>query len=103
MKLDVRWGYRNIWIKDGDEWKAAFQINGRLFEPLVMMFGLTNALATFQTMMNDIFGDLIVEGKICIYLDDILIFSGNLAEHWKITWIVEMIKAKQIVPKTQEV
>src|SRR5262245_49588884 len=88
MKLDVRWGYRNLWMKDGDEWKAAFQTNCGLFEPLVMMFGLTNALATFQTMMNDIFRDLIAEEKICIYLDDILIFSGDIAEHQRITWIV---------------
>ena len=87
-KLDVRWGYRNVRMKDGDEWKAAFRTNRGLFELLVMMFGLTNTPATFQTMMNDIFGDLIVEGKICIYLDDILIFSGNLAEHQRITWIV---------------
>jgi len=38
--------------------------------------------------MNNIFGDLIVEGKTCIYLDDILIFSRDLAEHQRITWIV---------------
>jgi len=52
-KLDVRWGYNNIWIKEGDEWKAAFQTNRGLFEPLVMFFGLTNSPATFQMMMND--------------------------------------------------
>jgi len=87
-KLDVQWGYQNVRMKEGDEWKAAFRTNRRLFEPLVMMFGLTNAPATFQTMMNDIFGDLIAEGKICIYLDDILIFSQNLAEHRKVTRMV---------------
>ena len=53
-KMDVRWGYNNIQIKDGDEWKAAFRTNRGLFEPLVMFFGLTNSPATFQTMMNDI-------------------------------------------------
>ena len=87
-KLDMRWGYRNMWMKDEDEWKATFQTNHGLFKLLVMMFRLTNALVTFQTMMNNIFRDLIVEGKISIYLDDILIFSGDLAEHWRITWIV---------------
>ena len=60
-KLDVRWGYHNVRIKKGDEWKAAFRTNQGLFEPLVMMFGLTNSPATFQTMMNDIFQDLISE------------------------------------------
>jgi hypothetical protein len=54
-KLDVRWGYQNVQIKEGDEWKAAFQTNQGLYEPLVMMFGLTNSPATFQTMMNDLF------------------------------------------------
>ena len=87
-KLDVRWGYRNVRIKEGDEWKAAFRTNRGLFEPLVMMFGLTNAPSTFQTMMNEIFADLIAEGKICVYLDDILIFSRDLVEHRRITRIV---------------
>jgi hypothetical protein len=59
-KMDVRWGYNNIHIKDGDTWKASFRTNQGLFEPLVMFFGLTNSLATFQTMMNDIFREEIV-------------------------------------------
>src|SRR5436190_5393137 len=54
-KLDVRWGYNNIRIKEGDEFKAAFRTNRGLFEPLVMFFGLTNSPATFQTIMNVIF------------------------------------------------
>lgn len=54
-KLDVRWGYNNVRIKEGDEWKAAFRTNRGLFEPLVMFFDLTNSPATFQTMMNDLF------------------------------------------------
>ena len=74
-KLDVRWGYNNVRIKEGDEWKAAFRTNWGLVEPLVMFFGLTNSPATFQTMMNDIFQDLIMEGVVCVYLDDILIYT----------------------------
>src|ERR1700723_152026 len=46
-KLDVRWGYNNVQIKEGDEWKAVFRTNRGLFEPLVMFFGLTNSPATF--------------------------------------------------------
>ena len=53
-KLDVRWRYNNVRIKEGDEWKAAFLTNRGLFEPLVMFFGLTNSPATFQTMMNEL-------------------------------------------------
>ena len=50
-----------------------------------MFFGLTNSLATFQKMMNDIFHDMIVEGVVCVYLDDILIFTKTLSEHRTIT------------------
>ncbi|SJL18794.1 uncharacterized protein ARMOST_22395 [Armillaria ostoyae] len=83
-KLDVRWGYNNVRIKEGDEHKAAFQMNQGLFEPTVMFFGLTNSPATFQWMMNNIFKDLISEGKVTIYLDNILIFTKNLDEHRRI-------------------
>jgi len=80
-KFDVRWGYNNVRIRPGDEWKAAFKTNRGLFEPRVMFFGLTNSPATFQAMMNKIFADEIREGHVVIYLDDILIFSTSLDEH----------------------
>ncbi len=69
---------------EGNEEKATFRTNRGLFELTVMFFGLTNSPATFQWMMNDIFHDLIREGKVTIYLDDILIFSKNLDEHRRI-------------------
>jgi hypothetical protein len=53
-----------------------------------MYFGLTNSPATFQTMMNEIFQDLITEGIISVYLDDILIFTNSLEEHHQITCLV---------------
>ena len=84
----MQWGYNNVRIKEGDEWKATFHTNRRLFEPLVMFFGLTNSPATFQTMMNDIFQDLIMNGSVCVYIDDILIFTKTLVEHWQITKLV---------------
>ena len=59
-------------------------MNRGMFEPLVMFFGLTNSPATFQTMMNDIFADLIAEGQVVIYLDNILIFTKTLEEHRRI-------------------
>ncbi|KAJ8507297.1 hypothetical protein ONZ45_g10307 [Pleurotus djamor] len=67
-KLDVCWGYNNVRIKEGNEWKAAFRTSRGLFEPLVMFFGLTNSPATFQGMMNDLFRELITEGVVIIYL-----------------------------------
>jgi hypothetical protein len=53
-----------------------------------MYFGLTNSPATFQTMMNEIFQDLITEGVVSIYLDDILIFTNSLEDHHRITCLV---------------
>jgi len=80
-KLDVHWGFNNVRIKPGDKWKTAFQTNRGLFKPLVMFFGITNSPATFQTMMNDIFRNLIAEGIMVVYLDDILIFTKTKEEH----------------------
>jgi Reverse transcriptase (RNA-dependent DNA polymerase) len=76
--LDVRWGYNNIRIKEGDEYKAAFKTTLGLYEPLVMTFRLCNAPVTFQTLMNQIFEDLLDTGQVVIYLDDILIFTHTI-------------------------
>jgi hypothetical protein len=77
-KLDICWGYNNIRIKEGDEYKAAFKTPLGLFEPTVMTFRLCNTPATFQTFMNKIFKDMIEDGHVIVYLDDILIFSDDL-------------------------
>jgi len=53
-KMSLRWGYNNVRIREGDEWKAMFTMPEGLFEPTVMFFGLTNSLATFQAMMNEL-------------------------------------------------
>lgn len=52
-------------------------MNRRLYEPLVMFFGLTNSPATFQTMMNEILENLITEGKVAVYIDNILIYTRD--------------------------
>ena len=81
-KVDVRWGYNNIHIKEGDEYKAAFITSQGLFRPSVMFFGLTNSPATFQMMMNAIFAPEIAEGWLIIYMDNILIATrDNLKFH----------------------
>ena len=72
-KFDIRWGYNNVRIKEGDKWKAAFKTNRGLFEPLVMFFGLTNSPATFQMVMDAIFVEEVASGNVIIYMDDILI------------------------------
>ena len=74
-KLDVQWGYNNIRIKEGDEWKAAFRTNRGLFKPTVMFFRLTNSPTTFRSIMDHIFRDLINTGKVSVYIDDIVIHT----------------------------
>ena len=66
-KIDLRWGYNNVRIKEGDEWKAAFVCHRGSFEPTVMFFRLCNSPATFQTMMNEIFTDM--EDVVVVYID----------------------------------
>ena len=54
MKMDLRWGYNNVQIKKGDEWKVAFTISEGSFKPMVMFFGLTNSPVIFQAMINEL-------------------------------------------------
>ena len=92
-KLDIRWKYNNMRIKEGDEWKAAFQTNRGLFKPLVMYFGICNLPVTFQLMMDTLFRELIMAGKIVIYMDDILIFTQTMDEYRSIVKQVLQILA----------
>src|SRR5262245_30885590 len=102
-KLDVRWGYNNIHIKEGDEFKAAFRTNRGLFEPLVMFFRLTNSPATFQTMMNDIFHIEISQGHVLIYLDDILIFDRDLDTHHRhVRQVMEHLRKHKLYLKPEK-
>ena len=80
-KFDVRWGYNNVRIKDGHQWKVAFVTHKGLFEPTVMFFGLTNSPATFERFMNNSFRDMIAEGWLVIYMDDLLIYSPDTTLH----------------------
>ena len=82
-KFDIRSGYNNIRIKEGDQWKAAFITSKGLFEPTVMFFGLSNSPVTFQRFMNDSFCDMIAEGWLVIYMDDMLLTSTNEQEDTK--------------------
>jgi hypothetical protein len=102
-KMDIRWGYNNIRIKEGDEWKAAFRTNRGLFEPLVMFFGLTNSPATFQTMMNDIFRKEITEGWVVIYMDDIVVHSKNSHKHRQhVSQILHILRENKLSLKPEK-
>jgi len=79
MKLDLR--YNNIRIKEEDEWKVAFITYIGAYEPMVMYFRLTNSPATFQTMMNDLFQDLINQRDTATFIDDILVATDTEERH----------------------
>ena len=90
-------------MKKEDEWKAAFQTNRGLYEPLAMFFGLTNSLVTFQTMMDAIFKHLISEGVVVVYLDDILIFTKTLDEHWEVIHqVMELLQQHSLSLKPEK-
>ena len=80
-KMNLRWGFNNIRIKEGDEWKGAFTMHISFFEPIVMFFGMMNLLATFQAMMNKILRDLINEGKVAAFVDDVLVETETEERH----------------------
>ena len=90
MKIDLRWGYNNVRIKEGDEWKAAFTIPKGSFEPMVMFFGLTNLPATFQAMTSELLRDLINTGKVATFIDNVIIRMEMEEEYNKI--VAEVIR-----------
>lgn len=102
-KMDVRWGFNNIRIKEGDEWKAAFRTNRGVFEPTVMFFGLTNSPATFQSFMNHILKEQIDGGHVIIYMDDILIFTDTIEENRRITrWVLDTLRKHKLFLKVEK-
>jgi len=80
-KIDLRWGFNNVRIKEGDEWKGVFTTHISSFELTVMFFGMMNSPATFQSMTNEILRDLINEGKVTVFVDDVLVGTETEEGH----------------------
>jgi len=101
-KFDLKSAYNLVRIREGDEYKTAFNTKFGHFEHLVMPFGLTNAPAVFQSFVNDIFSEDI--GKYCqVYLDDIVVYSKTLEEHVQHvrTILKKLIEHKLVAKKSK--
>jgi len=83
-KMDLWWRFNNMRIKERNEWKGVFITYVGSFELIVMFFGITNLPATFQAMMNEILRDMINEGKVVAFVDDVLVGTETEEEHDKI-------------------
>ena len=90
MKMDLRWGYNNVRIKERDKWKVAFTTLEGSFESMVMFFRLANSPATFQAMMNELLRDLINTGKVAVFIDDIILGTETEEEYNEL--VVEVIR-----------
>jgi hypothetical protein len=91
-KLDLCSGYNNIWIQAGDEWKTMFRMKFGHYKYIVMPYGLTNAPAVSQRLMNNIFHDFL-DIYVIMYLDNILIHSESKEEH--VGHVKEVLKQLQ--------
>ncbi|KAA0722980.1 Retrovirus-related Pol polyprotein from transposon 297 [Triplophysa tibetana] len=101
-KLDLRSAYNLVRIREGDEWKTAFITPSGHYEYLVMPYGLSNAPAVFQGFMNEIFREYL-HNFVIVYIDDILIYSRDLAEHrHHVIKVLQQLRKHQLYLKLEK-
>lgn len=100
-KLDLRNAYHLVHIREGDEWKTAFNTPIGHFEYLVMPFGLTNAPAVFQGLVKEVLRDMLNRFDF-IYIDDIIIFSRGIQEHIQHVKLVVRLLENRLFVKAEK-
>jgi hypothetical protein len=100
--LDLRGAYNLIRMKEGEEWKTAFRTRYGHYEYTVMPFGLTNAPASCQELINDALREYL-DVFVIAYLDDILVYSSNMTEHYEhVERVLEKLKEYDLELKPEK-
>ncbi|CAR64332.1 YALI0E14388p2 [Yarrowia lipolytica CLIB122] len=98
-KFDLLSGYWQVLVKESDVHKTAFSTRSGHYEYLVMPFGLCNAPATFQRLMNDALRPFLNK-TVCVYLDDIIVFSRNREDHKRhVREVLDALRAQKFYAK----
>ena len=101
-KINLRFGYHKVRIKDEDIHNTTFITRYGHYEFVVLPFGLTNALATFMCLMNNIFSRYL-DKFVLVFLDDILIYSKNeeeYEEHLRLD--LQLLREKMVYAKSKQ-
>jgi len=102
-KIDLRWEYNNVHIKERDEWKVAFTTLEGAFKPIVMFFGLTNLPATFQMIMNKLLRDLINMGKVVVFIDNLIVGMESKEKHDElVTEVIRRLEENDLYVKPEK-
>ncbi|XP_052726140.1 uncharacterized protein LOC128194637 [Vigna angularis] len=98
-KIDLRSGYHQIRVKEGDVQKTAFRSRYGYYEYVVMSFGVTNAPAIFMDYMNRIFRPYL-DKFVVVFIDDILIYSKSCEEHKEhLRMVLSVLREKELYAK----